>query len=79
VLKFGNKTANINVKKQGMHSVNGSRSKTAKFMKKVILLNITLPYRWCDGGYYDLSYDFCGFWSVTINIMSELHFLHLSG
>jgi len=28
-----------------MHSVNGSRSKTAKFMKKVILLNITLPYR----------------------------------
>jgi len=63
LLKTGNKTANINVKKlQFIHTVNGDRSKTAKVIKsninhnnidiQVTLLWLILPF--CDFAVSDL-------------------------
>jgi len=37
------------VKLQFIYGVNGDGSKTAKIIKKVILLSITLTFRRCDG------------------------------
>ena len=48
LLKTGNKTANINVKKlQFIHTVNGDVSKTAKIIKKAMLTTRTLTFRLC--------------------------------
>jgi len=46
LLKTGNKTASINVKKlQFIHTVNGDGSKTAKIIKKAMLTTLTLTFR----------------------------------
>ena len=75
LIKTGNKTANINVKKlQFIHTVNGDGSKTAKIIKKAMLTThnidiqavlvwLTLPF-----------YDFCGFRSVAVNSVYKLQF-----
>jgi len=48
LLKTGNKTANMNVKKlQFIHTVNGDGSKTAKIFKKAMLTILTLTFRLC--------------------------------
>ena len=48
LLKTGNKTANVNVKKlQFIHTVNGDGSKTAKNHKKAMLTTLTLTFRLC--------------------------------
>ena len=48
LLKTGNKTANINVKKlQFIHTVNSNGSKTAKIIKKAMLTTLTLTFRLC--------------------------------
>ena len=47
LLKTGNKTADINVKKlQFIHTVIGDGSKTAK-IKKAMLTSLTLTFRLC--------------------------------
>jgi len=40
-------------------------SKTAKIIKKLVLFNLTLTVRRCDGEWYRLFYDFCRFRSVS--------------
>jgi len=40
----------LTLKLQFIHSVNGDGSKTAKIIKKIILLSITLTFRQCDSG-----------------------------
>ena len=48
LLKPGNKTANINVKKlQFIRTLNGDGSKTAKKHKKAMLITLTLTFRLC--------------------------------
>jgi len=48
LLKTGNKTANINVKKlQSIRTVNCDGSKTAKIIKKTMLTTLTLTFRLC--------------------------------
>ena len=48
LLKTGNKTAKINVKKlQFIHTVNGDGSKTAKIIKKSMLTTLTWSFRLC--------------------------------
>jgi len=48
LLKSGNKTANIHVKKlQFIDTVNGDGSQTAKNHKKALLTTLTLTFRRC--------------------------------
>ena len=47
LLKFCDKTGGTNIKQYFVHNVNGDRSQTAKIIRSVILLNVTLT---CKGG-----------------------------
>jgi len=78
--KFVNKTANMNTKTlQFIHRVNGDGSKTAKIIKKVILLSVTLTFKRCGGGQYHLSMIFCCFFDrspLTPWITAALNIYH---
>jgi len=62
---------------QFIHTINADGSKTAKVIKGTINhtnIDVEAMLVWSIVPFY----DFCGFWSVAVNSVHKLQFLHIS-